>query len=145
MGSGLITGFLPSPPPSPQSPTCCQLARTVCGYTLWELNNTVEARYLELAGETSNSSKYLEFDITNSKRLMGKIHEKARLEYRGIQNSRGRINGVQLYLLRRRVSFLITGRLSMPQRLMIKWNVFSFCYQEEEMWIQQIRLGEHRS
>lgn len=76
---------------------------------------------------------------------MGKIHEKARLEYRGIQNSRGRINGVQLYLLRRHVSFLITGRLSMPQRLMIKWNVFSFCYQEEEMWIQQIRLGEHRS
>lgn len=100
------------------------------------LNNTVEARYLDLAGETSNSSKYLEFDITNSKRLMGKIHEKARLEYRGIQNNRGRINGVQLYLLRRRVSFLITGRLSMPQHLMIKWNAFSFCYQEEEMWIQ---------
>lgn len=142
---GSLQDFSHPHPPSPQSPTCCQLARTVCGYTLWELNNTVEARYLELAGETSNSSKYLEFDITNSKRLMGKIHEKARLEYRGIQNNRGRINGVQLYLLRRHVSFLITGRLSMPQRLMIKWNVFSFCYQEEEMWIQQIRLGEHRS
>lgn len=145
MGSGLITGFLPSPPPLTPIPYML----STCSNSLWLHTMGVEqyswSRYLDLAGETSNSSKYLEFDITNSKRLMGKIHEKARLEYRGIQNSRGRINGVQLYLLRRRVSFLITGRLSMPQRLMIKWNVFSFCYQEEEMWIQQIRLGEHRS